>query len=163
MKTSTKGINLITHFEGLFLKSYLCPAGVWTIGYGHTGLTHQDGTVKRGRVITKEEAVNLLAHDLQAFENMVQGLLKVPVNQSQFDALVSFHFNTGSLGKSTLLKRINQGEHLTKNGDKAVSMEFFKWTKARDPKTRQLRTLKGLERRRRAEAQLFCGLIPTFE
>jgi lysozyme len=143
MNISPQGIELVRHFEGLFLKAYLCPAGVWTIGSGHTGLTHQDGTVKKGRKITAAEADALLLHDMNAFAPSVEKLVKVPLRQHEFDALVSFHFNTGALGKSTLLKKLNQ---MDKGG---ASLEFLKWTKGGG------KTLAGLVRRRKSERYLF--------
>lgn len=144
MNISTQGLELIKHFEGLFLKAYLCPAGVWTIGYGHTGLKHKDGTVKKGRVITEQQAVELLEQDLNTkYAPDVNRLVKVPLTQHEFDALVSFHFNTGSLGKSTLLKKLNQ---MDKGG---AALEFLKWTRGGG------KVLPGLVRRRKAEQYLF--------
>jgi lysozyme len=153
MKTiSQQCVDIVKHFEGLFLKAYKCPAGVWTIGWGHTGLKHNDGTVRAGRVITKAQAEELLRADLNGkYAPGVARLLKVRVTQAQFDALVSFHFNTGALGKSTLLKRINEGKM------EEAAEQFVRWTKARDPKTGQRVELRGLVRRRRAERALFLG------
>lgn len=143
MKVSEKCVTLVKHFEGLFLQAYLCPAKVWTIGYGHTGLKHKDGTVKRGRKITEKEADELLAYDLNQFAPAVTKLVTVPLAQHEFDALVSFHFNTGALGKSTLLKKLNAG-------DKAgAAAEFLRWTRG-DGKI-----LPGLVRRRKSEKYLF--------
>src|SRR5215831_15156546 len=62
-----RGLDLIKHFEGLFLKAYKDPVGIWTIGFGHTGLQHNDGTVRAGRKITRDEAERLLVHDITAF------------------------------------------------------------------------------------------------
>jgi len=143
MNASPQGVQLVKHFEGLFLKAYKCPAGVWTIGYGHTGLKHQDGTVKASRKITAAEAEALLLHDLNVFAPSVEKLVKVPLAQHEFDALVSFHFNTGALGKSTLLKKLNQ---MDKGG---AALEFLKWTRGGG------KVLPGLVRRRKAEQYLF--------
>jgi lysozyme len=143
MKISHQGLDLIRHFEGLFLHAYLCPARVWTIGYGHTGLTHKDGTVKRGREVTEQEALKLLAHDMGKFEKRVNALVTVPLTQHEFDALVSFDFNTGALHKSTLLKKLNQGD---KPG---AEREFARWNRGGG------RVLAGLVRRRKAERFLF--------
>jgi lysozyme len=153
MKTISQNcVDLVKHFEGLFLKAYKCPAGVWTIGWGHTGLRHNDGTVRAGRVITKAQAEELLKLDLvEKYAPMVRRLVKAPVNQAQFDALVSFHFNTGKLGASTLLKRLNAEDYA------GAAEQFMRWTKARDPKTGQRVELRGLVRRRRAERALFLG------
>lgn len=143
MNASAQCVDLVKHFEGLFLKAYLCPAGVWTIGYGHTGLKHKDGTVKAGRKITEAEAEALLMHDLNVFAPSVEKLVTVPLKQHEFDALVSFHFNTGALGKSTLLKKLNQ---MDKGG---AALEFLKWTRGGG------KVLPGLVRRRKAEQYLF--------
>lgn len=151
LTTSQKGVDLIKHFEGLFLQAYLCPAKVWTIGYGHTGLKHEDGTVKRGRVITEKEAETLLKHDLSKFENAVKRCVRVPLKQHEFDALVSFHFNTGGLEKSTLLKCLNSERRHD------AAMEFYRWVRA------GRKILPGLQRRRRAEAMMFAGVEPDFQ
>lgn len=143
MKVSPQGLDLIRHFEGLFLHAYLCPARVWTIGYGHTGLTHKDGTVKQGREVTEQEALKLLAHDMGKFEKRVNDLVTVSLTQNEFDALVSFDFNTGALHKSTLLKKINQGDK------RGAELEFAKWNRGGG------RVLAGLVRRRKAERFLF--------
>lgn len=139
MKTSPKGISLIKEFEGLSLDAYLCSAGVLTIGYGHTG------GVQKGDRITAKKAEELLQDDLKKFENGVLRLVRVPLNQNQFDALVSFAFNlgVGNLGKSTLLRKLNDRDF------KGAATEFVRWNKAGG------RELDGLTRRRNAEAELF--------
>ncbi len=135
MKTTERGINLIKEFEGCRLEAYKCPAGVWTIGYGHTG------GVKEGQVITKEKATNLLKDDLKRFEDHVESFRKkYNWNQNQFDAMVSFAYNIGS---------INQ---LTANGTRTIqqiSGKITAYNKAAG------KVLKGLERRRAAEKALF--------
>jgi lysozyme len=151
MNISQKGIDLVKHFEGLFLKAYLCPANVWTIGYGHTGIKHNDGTVRAGRAITKKQAEQLLADDLNAkYAPDVERFITVPLNQDQFDALVSFHFNTGALGKSTLRRKLNQGDY------KGAAAEFARWTRGGG------KILPGLVRRRRAERKLFESGVLDF-
>lgn len=145
LKVSADGIALIKHFEGLFLKAYLCPARVWTIGYGHTGLEHKDGTVQRGRVINEEEAEDLLKYDLGKVGQAVKKLVNVPLRQCQFDALVSFQFNLGKLGKATLLRKLNAGD------DIGAAAEFSRWVYADGQK------LRGLVRRRAAERAHFEG------
>lgn len=139
MKTSPKGISLIKEFEGLSLDAYMCSAGVLTIGYGHTG------GVQKGDRITEKKAEELLQDDLKKFENGVLRLVRVPLNQNQFDALVSFAFNlgVGNLGKSTLLRKLNDRDF------KGAAAEFVRWNKAGG------RELDGLTRRRNAEAELF--------
>lgn len=134
------GLDLVKSFEGLKLRAYLCPAKVWTIGYGSTG-PH----VTPGKVITEAQANDLLQDDLDRFEKAVTRLVTVPLTQHQYDALVSFAFNVGisALERSTLLKRVN-----AKLFDQAKA-EFAKWNRAGG------RPLAGLTRRRAAEAALF--------
>lgn len=139
------GVDLIKHFEGLFLNAYKCPAGVYTIGYGHTGLKHKDGTVYAGRKITVEQAEELLRHDLDVFEGRVSSLITVPLNDNEFAALVSFDFNTGGLADSTLRRKLNAGDR------SGAAAEFARWNKAAG------KTLAGLTRRRAAERDMFLG------
>jgi len=141
---SQKGIDLIKSFEGLKLTSYIDAVGVLTIGYGHTG-----ADVYANQVITEKEAEALLRRDLNAFELSVNKLISVPLDQEQFDALVSFAFNCGSgaLQESTLRKRINNGE----KANNVAKEEFPKWVKGTNG------PLPGLVRRREAEVQLFCS------
>lgn len=149
---SPAGLDLVRHFEGLFLRAYKCPAGVWTIGYGHTGLQHKDGTVYPGRTITEKEAIKLLDYDMEQYEARVRALVNVPLTQFQFDALVSFDFNCDGLTigprnatPSTMLRAINRGDF------SAASAEFPKWNRA-DGKVSN-----GLIRRRNAERAVFEG------
>ena len=139
-KTSQTGIDLIKQYEGLRLTAYKCAAGVWTIGYGHT-----EG-VTGAMIITEETANELLERDLAKFEAGVAELVRVEINQNQFDALVSFAFNVGlaNLAKSTLLKKING---LRPVGE--CQAEFLRWNKAGG------KVLAGLTKRRNAEAYLF--------
>jgi lysozyme len=143
VKTSDKGINLIKNFEGCRFKAYKCPAGVWTIGYGHTNNVRQDD------VITQQEADELLKRDLVRFEDAVNSLVKVPLNQNQFDALVSFCYNVGygdkGFGGSTMLKLINAKDF------KGAAEQFARWNKA------GATVLAGLVKRRKAEADLFSS------
>jgi lysozyme len=140
---TARGLNLIKHFEGLFLKAYRCEGRVWTIGYGHTGLQHQDGTVYEGRVITEAEALELLDYDLNQFEARVRALVKVPLSAAQFEALVSFDFNTGALHRSTVLKRLNAGDY------QGAADALLMWKRAGG------KIQPGLVRRRKAERHLF--------
>jgi lysozyme len=132
-------IPVIKEFEGCKLKAYKCPAGVWTIGYGHT-----DG-VKEGDEITQQEADRLLADDVRSFTSGVQRLVSSDINRNQLGALTSFAFNLGlgNLRHSTLLKLVNAGNFV------AAANEFPKWNKANG------QVLPGLTRRREAEKQLF--------
>jgi GH24 family phage-related lysozyme (muramidase) len=144
MKTSDKGVALIKSHEGLRLNAYLCPANVWTIGYGHTSGAGAP-TVVKGMKITREEADAILRRDLGTFERGVSRRVKVGLSQSQFDALVSFAFNVGlgAFERSTLLRKLNAGRY----GD--VPGELMKWTKGGG------RELPGLVNRRRDEAGLW--------
>lgn len=144
MKTSLAGLRLIKKFEGLRLKAYICPAGVLTIGYGSTG-----AHVKPGMVITAAEAEALLIKDLARFENAINRLVKVPLNQNQFDALASFIFNIGigAFEKSTLLRLLNAKDYL-----KAAD-QFGRWTRGGGV------VLEGLVRRRREEKNLFLAKV----
>ena len=141
MVISQNGIDLIKSFEGCELKSYLCPAKVWTIGYGHTS------GVKRGDEINQAQAERYLKADLIQFEKDVIKLVKVPINQNQFDALVSFAYNCGTraLSGSTLLRKLNAKDYA------GAADEFERWNKA-DGKV-----LPGLVRRRAAEKRLFLS------
>ena len=100
MKTGTQGLELIKTFEGLELNAYKCAAGVWTIGYGHTK------DVQEGMVISALKANEMLQNELVEYEGYVNVLVTVPLNQNQFDALVSWVYNLGSTNfqSSTLLK-----------------------------------------------------------
>ena len=148
MKCSDNGIRLIQEFEGLRLTSYLCSAGVPTIGYGAT--YYADGTkVKLGQTITRDQANQLLKDHLKEFEGSVIGLLNTTkVNQNQFDALVSFAFNLGpyNLKSSTLLKKVNKNPK-----DPTIRDEFMRWTKAGG------KEVAGLVKRRKAEVALFLS------
>lgn len=139
MRTSQTGINLIKGFESLRCEAYRCPAGIWTIGYGHTA------GVRRGDRIDEQKAEQLLADDLRQFETVVNR--ECPdVNQNQFDALVSFVFNigTGNFLKSTLLKCVKANPQNVN-----IRYEFSRWNKAKGT------VLAGLIRRRKAEADLY--------
>ena len=139
-KISKDGFNLIKSFEGCRLKAYMCPSGVWTIGYGHTK------DVKPGDVITPAKADQLLKQDLKRYEDAVTHLINVPFTQHEFDATVSFTFNVGpsALENSTFRRRINNGE------DKPLCFkeEFPKWVNG------PIGALAGLVRRRAAEVEL---------
>lgn len=148
-KTSPKALQIIKASEGCKLKAYICPAGIPTIGYGHTKTVNLTD-VKRGKTITQSEAERLLAIDLAEFESGVAKLVKVPITDNQFGALVSFAFNLGlgALSTSTLLKRIN-GKASVADIEKA----WVQWDKARVNGV--LRPLRGLTIRRQAEFDLF--------
>ena len=139
MKTSHKGIDLIKEFEGLRLKAYKCPGGVWTIGYGHTA------GVKPGMVISEAQAEEYLMADLIASEKYLNDL-RLAINQNQFDALISFIYNvgTGNFSRSTLLRKVRANPQ-----DNSIMDEFLKWVYSKG------RVLPGLQRRRLAEMKLY--------
>jgi len=145
MEINKAGKDLVKHFEGCKLKAYKCPANVWTIGYGNT--FYEDGSkVKEGDVITQERANELFDTIIDDFVRMTDALVKSDVSENNFSAIVSFAFNvgTGNLKKSTLLKKVNVNPK-----DPTIKAEFMKWTKANNV------VLKGLVRRREAEAKLY--------
>jgi len=150
MNISAAGINLIKEFEGLELTAYPDPAThgePWTIGYGHTTAAGPPRVLPK-MTISRLDAERILRDDLRKYEAAVEKLVTVQLKQNQFDALVSFAYNcgVGNLQKSTLLKRVNQGRF------DDVPAEFMKWTKAAGT------TMKGLIRRRRAEAALWRNM-----
>ncbi len=143
------GLDLVKSFEGFYADAYICPAGVLTIGYGHTG-----GDVTEDQCINMMTAEELLSNDMQSAAASVERLVMVPLSENQFAALASFAFNcgAGNLGVSTLLKKLNKGDY------DAVPTELCRWVKATDPATGKKRTLAGLVRRRSAEGALW--LLP---
>jgi len=147
MRMSSAGIALIKEFEGCRLKAYRCPAGIWTIGYGHTSAAGAP-IVNPEDTITQDEAEEILRRDLQQYERGVEKMVTANLTQGQFDALVDFAYNAGvgALQKSTLLKKVNAEDF------DAAPAEFMKWTKGGG------KELPGLVRRRRAEVKLWRGL-----
>lgn len=139
MKISENGINLIIRFEGLRTSAYKCPAGIWTIGYGHTS------GVRKGDKCTEAQAKEFLKNDIEVFEACINNLVKQTLTQNQFDALVSFVFNIGCIGfkASTMLKYLNNKQY------ELAAEEFPKWVLSNGKK------LEGLVRRRQAEQDLF--------
>lgn len=137
-------VEIVKRFEGLRLDAYLCPAGIWTIGYGHTG------GVQGGERITEERAEELLMEDLKSVQRRLAPALEVPVTEGQAAALLSLAFNVGvsAVKGSKLLRRLNQGL------PEVAADEFLDWTRAGG------RELPGLVRRRRAERDLFLREEP---
>lgn len=145
MNPSQNCINLIKRFEGCKLKSYKCSASVWTIGYGTT--RYPDGKpVKEGEEISLYRAETLLTFDVNKFASQI----KLNVNQNQFDSIVSFCYNLGigAFNSSTLKNKI-----VANPSDITIRNEFMKWNKARVKG--ELVELKGLTKRREAEADLY--------
>ena len=138
---SPEGIALIKRFEGFSPVAYLCPAGVWTIGYGHTKNVHS------GDVIDETEAEELLIDDLFDCFACIDAYVDVPLEQCEYDALCSFIFNLGcgNFKSSTLLKLLNSGD---KEG---AAKQFKRWDKSNG------KPLAGLTKRREAEDKLFRG------
>jgi|TARA_R110000824_G_scaffold20096_3_gene76388 lysozyme len=139
MNISEEGLCLIKKFEGCEMRAYLDAVNVPTIAYGRTK------NVKLGDTCTKKQAEKWLLEEIKEYENYVEDAVKVPLNQNQFDALVSWTYNLGptNLNSSTLLKKINAGEH------EDVPEQIKRWNKAGG------KVLPGLERRRLAESLLF--------
>lgn len=141
MKISQKGIDLIKKFEGCKLQAYLCPAGVWTIGVGHTK------GVKKGMVITQQQAEMFLKDDITPIEGALN-YLGINFTQGQFDALCSWIFNIGmgSFNTSTMRKYI-----IAKKSDLEITDQMVKWHNAGG------KPLIGLKKRRCDEANMFLG------
>lgn len=137
---SKEGIDFIAEFEGLRLRPYLCPGGVWTIGDGHT-----HGVTKDTPPITEVEAVKLLVEDVRWVVKVIHNSVAVALSKTQFDALASFIFNVGAgaFYKSTLLKRLNDGDYV------GAASEFYRWVNGGGER------LPGLIRRRAREVKLF--------
>lgn len=143
MKASERCTELIKRYEGLSLKPYLCPAGKWTIGYGHT-----KGVSATTPPITANQAEEMLAEQIQQFADGVRPLVKVPVTQDQFDALVSYAYNRGlgAFQRSTVLAHLNSGDY------QRAAEAFFD-----DNERYRQKKWGGLIRRRNDERALFQG------
>jgi lysozyme len=143
MRTSDSGLEFIRHHEGLETRAYPDPGSAdghpWTIGVGHTR------GVKKGDTCTVEQAMVWLREDVRDAEAAVLRLVKVPLSQDQFDALVSFVFNVGAgaLEKSTLLRMLNSSDYF------GAAVQFERWNK------NDGRVMAGLTRRRKEERDLF--------
>ncbi len=142
---SEKAIELIKEFEELRLEAYLCPAGVWTIGWGHTK------GVKKGMKITEREAEKLLEQDMLEVAEVLEDV-ECRLSIDQYNALVSFVFNIGvsAYRKSTLRKMVLANPENLKIAD-----EMKKWKYVTNPKTKKKEVLPGLVRRREREAELY--------
>ena len=142
MQMSPGGMTaLLKKFEGCKLTAYRCPAGICTIGYGHTASAGAP-PVKDGMTITQQQADDILSRDLVKFETAVHNMVHQPLTQHQFDVLVDFAYNAGigNLQSSTLLKKVNAAKF------DEVPAELMKWTKGGG------KVLPGLVRRRQAES-----------
>lgn len=144
MAVSAKGIDLICSFEGLRLSAYDDGVGIWTIGFGT--IKYPNGVrVKRGDTCTSEQAKSYMKYDLIEFEHAVNSLVKVALNQNQFDALVSLTYNIGSgaFKSSTLLKKLNLSDY------KGAAEQFDVWVNAGGKR------MQGLANRRTKEKEFF--------
>ena len=142
MTFSKNCVDLVKSLDILNMNAYICPAGIPTIGWGTT--IYPDGAkVKIGDKCNEAQAETYLQHDLSKIK-----MPAIVVNQNQYDALLSFNYNTGALLKSTLLKKVKINPN-----DPLIRDEFMKWTKARV--NGKLTELSGLVRRRKAEADLY--------
>lgn len=141
MKISESGLDLIKKHEGLRLKAYRCPAGVWTIGYGSTS------GVTEGMEITEEQADERLRKDVETAERCVNASVRGAITQGQFDSLISWVFNLGcgNFRKSTLLRHVNDGN------DMSAALEFGKWIHGGGKR------LPGLVARRQDEMEMFLA------
>ena len=155
MQMSQEGIDaLIKKFEGCKLTAYRCPAGVCTIGYGHTSDAGKPAVLD-GMVITQQQAEDMLRRDLVKYETEVYDMVHQPLTQHQFDVLVDFNYNAGAgnLRNSTLLKKVNAAKF------DEVPAELMKWTKGKVP-GKGSQVLQGLVRRRHAEAAWWSDGAP---
>jgi len=144
MKSNNDALALIREFEGLRTTAYRDGGGVLTIGYGHTSAAGAP-TVKAGMKISEPEAVEILRRDVGLFEKAVAKMVKVPLTENQFGALVSFTFNLGEdqVGSSTLIRKLNAGDYA------GAAEQFDRWIYDNG------KVEKGLVRRRAAERALF--------
>lgn len=143
---SQNGLSMIASFESFEPKAYYCPAGVLTIGYGHTGTNVQGQELKEGDTVNHEQAMRLLYEDVLWAEDAVNEQ-RLNLTQNQFDALVSFVFNVGAtaFAHSTLLKKLKSCDF------EDAADEFLRWNKAGG------KVLRGLTARREAERELFLS------
>lgn len=138
---SIPSLEIIKTFEGLRLEAYLCPANVWTIGYGHTK------TARKGMKITNEEAEKLLKEDIIWVKSCIDSAVKTELSANQVAAVYSFIYNVGAgaFRSSTLLRKLNQGDYT------GAADEFPRWNKAGG------KVIKGLIRRRKTEREVFLS------
>ena len=148
MKPSNVCIELIKEFEGFSDRPYLCPAKKWTIGYGATFYPNGRVVTSKDPKITKDKATEMLIDMVDKFALQVHRLIRVPITQNQFDALVSFAYNVGigNFRNSTLLRKLNIKEPIP-----VLVKEINKWNRSNG------NILPGLTRRRNEEAKLFSN------
>ena len=145
MKMSTAGLIALIGHEGIVTSRYKDSVGVWTIGVGHTAAAGGINPATFTGTLTLKQALDLLRTDIVKYENGVNAAVKVPLAQHEFDALVSFHYNTGAISRATLTKTLNAGNR------KLAGEQFMNWVKPPE--------IKG---RRTAEMNLFLtGKYPA--
>lgn len=146
MKLNNSGYLLITEFEGFSAKPYLCSAKIPTIGYGNTYYPDGKRVTMLDKEITRIQAFEMFKYIADKFASTVSKLVKTPLNQNQFNALVSLAYNigTGNFASSTLLKKVN-----INHNDKTIELEFKKWNKVNK------KEVAGLTRRRNYEANIY--------
>ena len=146
MKLNNSGYLLITEFEGFSAKPYLCSAKVPTIGFGNTYYTNGTKVTLLDKPITRVQAFEMFKHTADKFASKVSKLVTSPLNQNQFNALVSLAYNIGiaAFTNSTLLKKVN-----INHNDKSIELEFLKWNKVNK------KEVAGLTRRRLYESKVY--------
>ena len=146
MKLNNSGYLLITEFEGFSAKPYLCSAKIPTIGFGNTYYPDGKRVSMLDKEITKVQAFEMFKYIADRFASRVSKLVTSPLNQNQFNALVSLAYNIGiaAFTNSTLLKKVN-----VNHNDKSIELEFKKWNKVNK------KEVEGLTRRRNYEADIY--------
>lgn len=146
MKLNNSGYLLITEFEGFSAKPYLCPAKIPTIGFGNTYYPDGKRVTLLDKEITKVQAFEIFKSVADGFGSAVSKLVTTPLNQNQFNALVSLAYNigTGNFASSTLLKKVNKNHN-----DRSIALEFKKWNKVNK------KEVAGLTKRRIYEANIY--------
>lgn len=145
MKTSTEGLIALVGHEGIVLSRYKDSVNVWTIGIGHTKAAGGINPETFKGTLSLQQAIDLLRTDIVKYEDAVNKAVKVPLTQYEFDALVSFHYNTGAIARATLTKTLNAGDKVS------AGKQFMNWVKPPE--------IKG---RRQAESTLFLtGKYPA--
>lgn len=144
MAISERGLDLIRKFEGFEERAYVCPGGAMTIGYGHV-IKPGEPYSQQGYTISGRSAMEVLDADCDIAENAINQLVKVPLTQNQFDALVSLVYNigVGAFSKSTMLAKINARDY------QSAADEFHRWNKSKG------KVMAGLRNRREQESRLF--------
>jgi lysozyme len=146
MKLNNSGYLLITEFEGFSAKPYLCSAKIPTIGYGNTYYSDAKRVTMLDKEITKVQAFEMFKTIADRFADKVNKLVTSPLNQNQFNALVSLAYNigTGNFASSTILKKVNKNHN-----DTSIELEFKKWNKVNK------KEVAGLTKRRLYESKVY--------